>query len=118
MSRQTADRVLRRTCGIVGVDGASTHSWRRSSLTSASNQGIRLRHLQRLSGHASLDMLSRYFDVTDAQLRAAALAFLQYTNHFSSLASHTHLSHHVPTPCFKRERGTLRDSEEAPQRGP
>ena len=77
VSRQTADRVLRRAYGVVGVDGASTHSWRRTSLTSASNQGIPLRHLQRLSGHASLDMLSRYLDVTDAQLRAAALAFLQ-----------------------------------------
>ena len=75
LASQTVDMALRRACLKLGIQGASTHSFRRTALTSASQKGIALRSLQVLSGHSSLEMLQRYIDVTDAQRRAAALAF-------------------------------------------
>jgi integrase/recombinase XerD len=63
-------------CERTGLQGVSTPSlWRRSALTSASDKGVPLRHIQSLSGHASLDCLSKYLQVTDGQKRTAALAF-------------------------------------------
>ena len=72
---QTVDMALRRACLKLGIQGASAHSFRRTALTSVSQKGIALRSLQVLSGHSSLEVLQRYIDVTDAQRRAAALAF-------------------------------------------
>ena len=52
--------------------GTSSHSFRRSGLSSASNANIPLRHIQELSGHRNLGTLQRYLSVNDSQLRAAA----------------------------------------------
>ena len=73
--RRTIDDALRRACERKGVQGVSTHTMRRSALTSASNGGVPLRHIQSLSGHTSLDCLARYLSVSDAQKRTATMAF-------------------------------------------
>ena len=73
--RRSIDHALRSACKRLGYQGVSTHSLRRCALTSASDKGVPLRHIQSLSGHASLDCLSAYLQVTDAQKRAATLAF-------------------------------------------
>ena len=52
--------------------GTSSHSFRRSGLSSASNANIPLRHIQELSGHRNLGTLQRYLSVNDEQLKAAA----------------------------------------------
>ena len=70
-----ADKALRKVCAALNIGGASTHSWRRASLTNANDAGISLRVLQSLSGHSSLDMLSRYLQTSDVQKRQAADAF-------------------------------------------
>ena len=75
MPARTIDYALRTACKRTGLHGVSTHSFRRSALTSASNKGLPLRHLQTLSGHSSLDGLSAYLQVTDGQKRAVAMAF-------------------------------------------
>ena len=75
MSRQAVDKALRQVCLDCGVVGASTHSLRRSALTSASDKGVPLRVLQSKSGHSSLEMLQKYLDVRDDAKRKAALAF-------------------------------------------
>ena len=74
-SRKTVDEQFRSTCKKLGIEGASTHSFRRSALTAASSAGIPVRHIQALSGHASLDMLQRYIDVSDTQKKAVSMAF-------------------------------------------
>ena len=74
-SRKTVDKHFRAVCKKLNIEGASTHSFRRSALTAASSAGIPLRHVQLLSGHSSLDMLSRYIDVSDSQKRAVSMAF-------------------------------------------
>ena len=52
--------------------GTSSHSFRRSGLSSASNANIPLRHIQEISGHRNLGTLQRYLSVNDQQLKAAA----------------------------------------------
>jgi len=74
-ARPRVDEGLRAACKIAGIEGASTHSFRRSALTLASSAGVPTRTLQLLSGHSSLEQLQRYIDVNDEQKRAAALAF-------------------------------------------
>ena len=75
LTRQAADLALRKICKDLGIDGASTHSWRRTSLSNANGAGISLRVLQALSGHASLDVLSRYLQTSAAQKRQATNCF-------------------------------------------
>ncbi len=59
----------------VNIEGCSTHSFRRSALSAASDKGVPLKVIQSISGHSSLEMLQRYLDVKDEQKRQAALAF-------------------------------------------
>ena len=58
-----------------GFEGVSSHSFRRSALTSAHNAGVPLSHLMALSGHESMSALQRYLHVTEDQKDQAAMAF-------------------------------------------
>ncbi len=74
MTRQNVDHALRAACDKLDIRGVSTHSCRRSALTSMSDRGTPLRVIQNISGHSSLEMLQRYLDVKDEQKNAAVLA--------------------------------------------
>ena len=67
----SASRVLRKACNKVGVQGVSTHSFRRTALTLMSNEGIPLRIIQEVSGHKSLHELQKYLEVKPEQVRGA-----------------------------------------------
>ena len=71
MKRQSYDRVLRRTLKGLSIKGASSHSMRRSSLTKMADHGTPLRHIMEISGHQSLDCLSKYLGCTPKQRKAA-----------------------------------------------
>ena len=58
-----------------GFEGVSSHSFRRSALTSAHNAGVPLSHLMALSGHENMSALQRYLHVTEDQKDQAAMAF-------------------------------------------
>ena len=70
----SASRILRKACNKVGVQGVSTHSFRRTSLTLMSNEGIPLRIIQEISGHRSLAELQKYLEVSPDQVRGAVSA--------------------------------------------
>ena len=74
MGSQSADEMLNKYCDMLGIKGASTHSFRRTSLTMMCNAGIPLSVIQNISGHASLDMLSRYLGVSPQQKQSAIAA--------------------------------------------
>ena len=57
------------------VIGASSHSFRRTSLTTAHNAGVPTRHLMAVSGHASMDTLAGYLEVKDEDLVNATNLF-------------------------------------------
>jgi integrase/recombinase XerD len=75
MSRGTADRILRLTCTKLGIEGASTHSFRRTALTHMSRAGVPLRHIQEVSGHGDLATLQKYLEVTPDEVKKA-IAFI------------------------------------------
>jgi len=71
LTRFMADKILRDACKRVGLEGVSTHSFRRTALTMMSSAGIPLRVIQEISGHNDLGTLQRYLEVTPEQRRKA-----------------------------------------------
>ena len=67
----SAARILRGACLSLGIEGVSTHSFRRTALTQMSNAGIPLRIIQEVSGHRTLDELQKYLEVKPEQVRGA-----------------------------------------------
>ncbi len=55
----------------VGIDGASSHSGRRSFITSIASKGVSVRVLMSLAGHKHLGTTQKYIDVNDSLLRSA-----------------------------------------------
>lgn len=64
---QTINCIYRRA----GLDGASSHSGRRSFITTLAHKGVSVRVLASLAGHRSISTTQRYIDVNDDQKRAA-----------------------------------------------
>ncbi len=68
----SAARVLRKACAQVGIEGASTHSFRRTALTQMSDQNVPIRVIAAYSGHRDLAQLNAYLEVRDEQVLGAA----------------------------------------------
>ena len=75
LSTRTFMDALERATTEAGLEGVSSHSFRRSALTSAHAAGVPLRVLMALSGHKSMSALQRYLEVTPQQRQDAAAAF-------------------------------------------
>ena len=71
MSRQAADKALRATCLAAGIEGVSTHSFRRSMAQSAVKRGVPLHVVQRITGHKSLGSLGEYLHATEEEVLKA-----------------------------------------------
>jgi integrase/recombinase XerD len=54
-----------------GIDGASSHSGRRSLLTNLASKGVGVRVLAEIAGHSSITITQRYLDANDEQIRGA-----------------------------------------------
>lgn len=67
----TATQLLQRIYARCGLDGATSHSGRRTFITSLSQQGVSVRVLAALAGHSSITTTQRYIDVNDEMLRKA-----------------------------------------------
>jgi integrase/recombinase XerD len=76
---RSADAILREACEQVGLEGVSTHSFRRTALTLMSSAGVPLRMIQEISGHRSLQALQKYLEVSEQQMEGAisALSFVK-----------------------------------------
>ena len=68
LHKGSADQILRDACDRISLDGVSTHSFRRTALTTMHNAGVPAKHLQRISGHRTLAALAEYLEVTDEQM--------------------------------------------------
>jgi integrase/recombinase XerD len=53
------------------IEGGSSHSMRRSFITSLADKGVSVRVLQELAGHANLQTTAKYIAVNDAVMRRA-----------------------------------------------
>ncbi len=54
-----------------GIDGATSHSGRRSFITNLAKLGVSARVLMSLAGHQNLSTTQRYIDIKPSMLRAA-----------------------------------------------
>lgn len=83
----SASIIFREGCKTVDIEGASTHSFRRTALTLMSNAGIPLRVIQEISGHRNLEQLQRYLEVESSQVRGAIAALSMLTPVADSLTT-------------------------------
>lgn len=67
----SAATILREAFEQLGIEGASTHSFRRTALTTLSNAGVPLRVIQEVSGHETLTALQKYLEVSEQQVEDA-----------------------------------------------
>lgn len=67
----SADKILRAAFAKLAIEGASTHSFRRTCLTQMHRSGVPLKVVQEISGHRTLAALQRYLEVLDEDLDAA-----------------------------------------------
>ena len=74
LTRRAFDAQLRKAVEELGLQGTSTHSFRRSFLTSCSQNGVPLRNIQSISGHSNLQVLANYIEVSDSDKSACVLA--------------------------------------------
>jgi len=100
ITSDSAARLFREACKRIGIEGASTHSFRRTALTQMSNAGVPLRVIQEVSGHRTLSELQRYLEVTEAQVRGAVSA-LSMISHggkplFPAVGKHGQSAHSSP----------------------
>lgn len=63
--------VLKKACQKLGIEGVSSHSWRRTALTEMYRRGVPLKTIQKISGHRSMAALQRYLEVDPEQVKAA-----------------------------------------------
>jgi integrase/recombinase XerD len=79
ISTRQGQRIVARLAAACGLQGVSSHSFRRSALTAAHQAGLPLRAVAQISGHQSLAALERYLDAGahEAQAEAARSLLLQ-----------------------------------------
>jgi integrase/recombinase XerD len=77
LERVRAHYILRDAFDRLRLQDASTHSMRRSLLTSLSRAGVPLRTIQDISGHSSLSQLQEYLAVDPAD-KHKAINLLKY----------------------------------------
>lgn len=70
-SSQTIQQVFRLLYKQVGLDGASSHSGRRTMLTKLAERGVHARVIQQIARHSSLATTQRYIEVSPHLLRNA-----------------------------------------------
>ncbi|WP_439552518.1 tyrosine-type recombinase/integrase [Falsiroseomonas sp.] len=70
-SANTLAQTINHIYCAAGLDGASSHSGRRSFITTLAHKGVGVRVLASLAGHRSISTTQRYIDVNDDQKRAA-----------------------------------------------
>lgn len=75
ISPRAVDKALRRACQSLGLEGVSTHSFRRSLATHLYDAGVPLRQIMEITGHASLASLTGYLNLDRRDADQALLTF-------------------------------------------
>jgi integrase/recombinase XerD len=98
INSDSAARILREAMERVGIEGGSTHSFRRTGLTQLSNAGIPLRVIQELSGHRDLGELQKYLEVKPEQVRGAVAALSMLSHAGGSYVGKSDYDDQYPSP--------------------
>lgn len=70
-SPNTLCQLFGRLYSKAGIEGASSHSGRRSFITKMAHKGVSAKVIMTLAGHKHLGTTQRYIDVNDEMLKAA-----------------------------------------------
>ncbi len=70
-SSQTIQNLFRELYEAAAISNASSHSGRRTFITTLSEKGVSVRVIQALARHSSMQTTARYIDVSQDKLRAA-----------------------------------------------
>lgn len=70
-SSQTIQQIFRNLYKQIGLDGASSHSGRRTMLTKLAERGVHARVIQQIARHSSFPTTQRYIEVSPHLLRNA-----------------------------------------------
>ena len=95
----SASWILREACRRVGIEGVSTHSFRRTALTQMSNAGIPIRVIQEISGHRTLDELYKYLEVKQEQVKGAIASLAMLTPVTSEGKNHRVFQEEIANDC-------------------
>ena len=71
LTRFTADKAFRGACSKVGFIGYSTHSYRRTMVSTLSANRIPIKVIMKISGHRSMTSISHYIDINEEQVLSA-----------------------------------------------
>jgi len=71
MSANTVAQLFLEIYAQAGIEGASSHSGRRTFITSLANKGVGVRVLMALAGHRHMSTTQRYIDLNDEMLKVA-----------------------------------------------
>ena len=67
----TLTHIIKDIDSQAGIANASSHSGRRSGLTTLADKGVRVRVLMALAGHSQIATTQRYIDLRPSVIRAA-----------------------------------------------
>jgi integrase/recombinase XerD len=71
MSANTIAQLFLEVYARAGITGASSHSGRRTFITTLANKGVGVRVLMALAGHRHMSTTQRYIDLNDEMLKVA-----------------------------------------------
>lgn len=75
LTRYSVDKTLRNVCKRVGIEGFSTHGFRRSFITNLAKNNIHMKLIMKCSGHKQLSSVEKYIETTEEE-KIAAVATL------------------------------------------
>ena len=64
-------KVFKKVFSTLKIDNASTHSMRRTALTNLKNLGVDMETIRQISGHESLNDLSKYLTTSEENIKTA-----------------------------------------------
>ena len=70
-SSKTIQHLFKRLFKSIGMNDCSSHSGRRSLLSSLNDNGVNIRTIQAIARHSHLNTTARYLSVTDKQIKNA-----------------------------------------------
>jgi integrase/recombinase XerD len=105
LSVRAAQTAISKLAATVGVDGVSSHSFRRSALTAAHEAGLSLKAVAEISGHKSIGALERYLDQGVAKEKAEEARGLLFASLWKVRVTLLPL----------KSRGSVRTSKKKPQ---
>ena len=71
LTRYSVDKKLRNVCKKIGLEGFSSHGFRRSFITNLAKNNIHMKLIMKCSGHKQLSSVEKYIETTEEEKLAA-----------------------------------------------